>query len=184
VNEQQQPANRWADVEVRYQPGQEVRGTVTRVAQFGVFVQVEPGIEGIVYAFELGQGPSALAGFAPGQEMQLYVKSIDAGRRRMELSLGNQPVPGLLPEHELPPAARRKNLTGEPLWPAPLLPPEAPARPGESSCPTCQREVQATWKYCVYCGGSLQRQCLACGAAQPDLPGARYCHACGRPVSH
>lgn len=182
MDDQQRSANAWANAEARYQPGQEVRGIVTRVAQFGVFVQVEPGIEGIVYAFELGQGPSALVGFASGQEMQLYVKSIDAGKKRLELSLENQPMPGLLEEHELPPAVRRKTPPDEVSWPAPLLPPETPSRQSEPNCPTCQRGVQATWKYCVYCGGSLQRHCPSCGAAQPNLPAARYCYECGQPV--
>lgn len=178
--DEQQPANAWANAEARYQPGQQVRGTVTRVAQFGVFVQVEPGIEGIVYAFELGQGPSALVGVAPGQEMQLYVKSIDASRRRLELSPENQPMPGLMAERELPPDARRKSLPDELSWPKPQLPPETPVRQNELSCPTCQRGVQATWKHCVYCGGSLRHHCPACGAAQPNLPEARYCYECGK----
>lgn len=180
--DKQRPANAWANAEARYQPGQEVLGIVTRVAQFGVFVQVEPGIEGIVYAFELGQGPSALVGVAPGQEMQLYVKSINTSKKRLELSPEEQTMPGLVAEHELPPDARRKTLPDELLWPKPQLPPETPASHSEPRCPTCQRGVQTTWKYCVYCGGSLRRHCPACGAAQPDLPGARYCCECGKLV--
>ncbi len=182
MDDQQRSENAWAGAEARYQPGQEVRGTVTRVAQFGVFAQVEPGIEGIVYAFELGQGPSALVGFAPGQEMHLYVKSIDAGRKRLELSLEKQPMPGLIAERELPPTARRQPLPGELPLPKPQFPPETSGRQSELACPTCQRAVQASWKYCVYCGGSLRRHCPACGAAQPDLPDARYCYECGQRV--
>lgn len=182
MDDQQRLANAWASAEAHYQPGQEVRGTVTRVAQFGVFVQVEPGIEGIVYAFELGQGPSALVGFAPGQEMHLYVKSIDASRKRLELSLENEPMPGLIGERELPPVARRQPLPDKLPRPKPQLPPETPGQQNESTCPTCQRAIQHAWKYCVYCGGSLRRHCPICGAAQPDLPDARYCCECGQPV--
>ena len=36
-----------------------------------------------------------LFGFSPGQEIQLYVKSVDANRKRLELSLQNEPLPGL-----------------------------------------------------------------------------------------
>jgi hypothetical protein len=198
--------NVWAHVEERYQVGQQVRGTVTRIAQFGVFVQVEPGLEGIVYAFELGGGPSATAACAPGQEMQLYIKNIDASRRRLELSLDNAPMPGLLNEDALPPAARRQRLSLDNA-PVPGLPDElmlSPTRrksqsdalpwPGSPplpdgqtgvhwiACPTCQRVLAPDWRFCVYCGGSLQRRCPACGSTQPDLPDARYCHACGRPI--
>ena len=99
----QQPINAWAHAEQRYQAGQEVQGVVTRVAQFGVFVQIEPDIEGVIYMFELGSGPSAIAAFTPGQRLQLYVRNIDASRKRLELSLSNDPTPGLLDERIVPP---------------------------------------------------------------------------------
>lgn len=172
--------NAWTGVEARYRVGQEVRGSVTRVAQFGVFVQVEPGLEGIVYAFELGQGPSVLAGFAPGQELHLYVKNVDAGKKRLELSPQNQALPGLVTESELPPFARRKAQAGAPLWPELPYLSQAPVDQSRQYCPGCQHEVQTAWNYCVYCGESLQRRCPACGSAQPDLPEARYCCACGK----
>ncbi len=174
----QQPVNAWANAEARYGVGQEVRGIVTRVVQFGVFVQIEPGIEGIVYAFELGQGPSVLVGFAPGQEMHLFVKNVDAGKKRLELSPRNQAIPGLVAAYELPPAALPKALPDELSW-VPLLP-NGLSRQSEQRCSNCQRQVQGSWKYCVYCGGSLQRRCPACGSAQPDLTEARYCCECGK----
>lgn len=177
----------WQDAETRYQAGQEIHGAVTRVTQLGVFVQTEPGLEGIIYTFELGPRPSAVAGFAPGQEIQLYVKSIDANRRRLELSLAQQTVPGLLEERDLPAAIRRNKQPDNLAWPAPPVLPDAPLSPpnalheqGKRSCPTCQRAVQDTWKHCVYCGGSLHRHCPACGSIQPDLPDAHYCCECGK----
>ncbi len=176
--EEQQPANVWADAEMRYRAGQEVRGVVTRVAQFGVFVQLEPGIEGILYTFELGPGPGAMAGFAPGQEVRLYVKDVDARKKRLELGLESEPVPGLLSEREVPAQARRKTPP-ESLEPAYLFPREAPSERGEQNCPNCQRPIQLTWNHCVYCGGMLRRRCSACGTTQPALPGARYCCECG-----
>lgn len=179
----QQPGDVWAHAEERYQIGQQVRGTVTRQTQFGVFVQIEPGLEGIVYAFEMGGGPSALTAYAPGQEMQLYVKNIDSNRRRLELSLGDAPMPGLLNEHALPPEVRRKRQPAAPSWPTPLPLPERQTdahHPAWTACPSCQRPLAPGWKFCVYCGGSLQRRCPDCGSAQPDLPDVRYCHACGR----
>lgn len=176
----QQQADAWASVEERYQVGQEVRGTVTRLAQFGVFVQLEPGIEGILYTFELGPGAGALAKFAPGEEVRVYIKDIDPRKRRLELGLEAQAMPAPLAEHELPPEARRKRLPDEWLNPAqPLFPRPAPQR-DEQLCPSCQRPVQESWNYCVYCGETLQRRCSTCGTVQPGLPGARYCYECGR----
>ena len=180
MSDQQAAHNPWLGAETRYQPGQEVHGTVTRVAQFGVFVQVEPGLEGIVYAFELGQGPSAMVGIAVGQEMQLYVKSIDVGRKRLELGLQNVSVPGLLGEIEVPPAMRRSKQLEEHPWPSPLPPLGALPREHERPCPTCLRPIQNAWKYCVYCGASLRRRCSACGTTQPDLPDASFCCECGQ----
>lgn len=180
--DEQQSVNAWADAEERYRAGQEVRGVVTRVAQFGVFVRVEPGIEGILYTFELGPGPGAMAAFAPGQEVRLYVKDVDVRRKRLELGLENQPVPGLVSEQAVPDEARRKTLPELP-GATQSFPRETPGGREEHRCPTCQRAVQSTWRYCVYCGGNLQRRCPACGTAQPDLPDARYCCECGKLLS-
>lgn len=173
--ENQSPADAWVEAEVRYRAGQRVQGVVTRLAQFGIFFQLEPGVEGVLYTFELG--PGALAGFVPGQQVGLYVKDVDARRRRLELSLEDQRTPGLFSQREVPAQVRRKTSL-----PGPELPPLAPETggPGEQHCPACLRPVQPTWKYCVYCAGTLQRRCPACGSAQPDLAGARYCCECGQ----
>ncbi len=179
----QRQEDAWAGVEERYRVGQEARGIVTRLAPFGVFVQLEPGIEGILYTFELGPGTGALARFAPGEEVRVYIKDIDPRKRRLELGLEAPSMPVPLAERELPPAARRETLPDE--W----LNPASPAQPlfsqltsqrNERLCPSCQRPAQESWNYCVYCGETLQRRCPTCGTIQPDLPGARYCCECGR----
>lgn len=182
--------NPWQDAEARYQTGQEVRGAITRITQLGIFVQVEPGIEGIIYTFELGRGLSAMLDFAPGQQMQLYVKSIDARRKRLELSLERPSGPGLLAESELPTTLRRSTLPNHLTWPIPPVQPSGPLtlphilpEQDKRSCPTCQRAVQDAWKYCVYCGGLLQLHCPTCGSAQPAIPDARYCCECGASMS-
>lgn len=173
--EQQPTPDAWVDAETRYQVGQQVHGQVTRVAHFGVFVQLEPGLEGVLYAFEMG--PGALRSLTPGQDVQLSVKDVDAGRRRLELSLEPQSAPSPVSEWEVPGPVRRQRPVPGPALPLPL--PESVGMPAARSCPNCQRPVQFTWKYCVYCAGTLQRRCLACGTAQPDLAGARYCCECG-----
>lgn len=188
---QEQPVNAWIGAEERYRPGQEVQGTVTRIAPFGVFVEVEPGIEGIMYSFELG--PGAMAEMVHGQPLLLSVGSIDIHKKRLELRLANQSMPGPLTEQQLPPAVRRqKDLSIPPgsLSMEDLLPqaehaalPETPLPFYEHHCSTCQQRVQPRWKYCVYCGENLQRLCQTCGTLQPALPEARYCCECGQLLS-
>jgi small subunit ribosomal protein S1 len=43
----------WETVATKYQTGQRVRGTVTRLADFGAFVEIEPGIEGLIHVSEM-----------------------------------------------------------------------------------------------------------------------------------
>jgi transcriptional accessory protein Tex/SPT6 len=173
---EKQPPDAWENAEARYQVGQRVQGVVARVAQFGIFLAVEPGIEGVLYAFELGTG--ALAGFEPGRKVQLFVKDVDVRRRRLELTLEEQPAPGLFSEREVPTEVRRRAAT--PTSELVQVASEAAGGSSQAHCPTCQRAVLLTWRYCVYCAGTLQRRCPACGTAQPDLAGARYCCECGR----
>ena len=51
-----------------------------------------------------------------------------------------------------------------------------------SNCPSCKRPVQLDWKHCVFCGASLARVCLKCGAPRPEIEGARFCFECGEPL--
>ena len=43
----------WETAPDRYQPGQRISGTVTRLADFGAFVEIEPGIEGLIHISEM-----------------------------------------------------------------------------------------------------------------------------------
>lgn len=170
----------WLNAEARYQPEQEVQGVVTRVTQLGVFIEVEPGIEGIIYTFELGPGLSALSSYAPGQKVQVYVTSLDTHKKRLELSPQPQLLPGLVAERAMPAALLQRQKTTDQRSQAANWPlPELLAQTNEHSCPTCQRSSQANWKYCIYCGGRLQHHCQNCGTVQPVLPDGRYCYECG-----
>jgi small subunit ribosomal protein S1 len=65
--------------------GQAVTGTVTRIAPFGVFAQIEPGIEGLI---RLAQIPSWLHPFpnlSEGQQLPFAILRLDAARHRLEL---------------------------------------------------------------------------------------------------
>jgi small subunit ribosomal protein S1 len=78
----------WAAVAERYQPGQVCRGRVTRVAPFGVFVELEPGIQGLLPSSEAGlpHGADLKKVFAPGSDVDVVVLEVDADGRRIRLS--------------------------------------------------------------------------------------------------
>jgi small subunit ribosomal protein S1 len=76
----------WLEIE-RYAPlGQVVRGSVTRLLDFGAFVQLAPGVEGLLHISELGgkiAHPSAV--LKAGEQINVVVKSIDPATRKLSL---------------------------------------------------------------------------------------------------
>jgi small subunit ribosomal protein S1 len=82
-------ANPWNWVDVVYQPDQLVTGRVTNVAQFGVFVLLDIGIEGLVHVSELAEPPphDPRDFVEQGEELVLRILSIDIPRQRLALSL-------------------------------------------------------------------------------------------------
>ncbi len=86
----------WTDAVTRIQPGMRVSGKVTRVQPFGAFVEIEPGLEGLVHISELGAGrrvnhPEEI--LSAGQPVEATVLQIDAERRRIGLSLNPDAAP-------------------------------------------------------------------------------------------
>jgi len=79
----------WATVEERYAVDMIVDGHVTRTADFGAFVELEPGLEGLVHISELaGQRVASVGSVAkPGQEVRVRVLEVDKEARRMSLSI-------------------------------------------------------------------------------------------------
>ena len=78
----------WTTVEQRYQVGQLVKGTITKIAPFGAFARIEDGVEGLIHLSELPAGqqdPKAV--LKEGQEVQVRILRIDAERRRLGLSI-------------------------------------------------------------------------------------------------
>jgi small subunit ribosomal protein S1 len=80
--------NPWAEVENLYHIGQLVLGEVTRVAQFGVFIRLDPGVEALLHSSQIGNTPASLEELVrPGQNLLLRIISIEADRQRLGLSL-------------------------------------------------------------------------------------------------
>ena len=73
-----------------------VRGTIVRLAPFGVFVNLEPGIDGLVHISKLGAGrrikhPQEVV--AVGQTVEAFVQEVDVNSRRISLSLEQKVEP-------------------------------------------------------------------------------------------
>ncbi|HXW92893.1 MAG TPA: S1 RNA-binding domain-containing protein [Terriglobales bacterium] len=80
----------WDRVPAKYKVGDRVRGTVTRVMDFGAFVAVESGVEGLIHVSEMSwvkrvRKPSELV--TAGETVEVVVLDLHAGERRMSLGL-------------------------------------------------------------------------------------------------
>ena len=79
----------WVTLRERYPDGSRVHGKVTSVADFGVFVEIEEGIEGLIHISQLStervDKPQNL--YKPGDEVEAEVISIDPKERRIALSI-------------------------------------------------------------------------------------------------
>ena len=79
----------WQTVEQRYEVGQIVEGTVTNVVDFGAFVCVEEGLEGLIHVSELAEGhflhPRNVV--SEGDVVRARILNIDGRARRLGLSL-------------------------------------------------------------------------------------------------
>ena len=79
----------WQRADEKYHVGATVRGVVSRIAQFGAFVKLEPGIEGLVHVSELANRHVRSVGdvVKEGEPVECRVLSIDADEQRMSLSI-------------------------------------------------------------------------------------------------
>lgn len=89
----------WDTVPTRYEEERIVDGVITRLMNFGVFVQLEPGVEGLVHISNLGVGkrinhPREVV--SEGERVQVRILSIEPQSRRIGLEL----VPLMTPEQQ------------------------------------------------------------------------------------
>jgi len=79
----------WEELAAKYPPGAVVSGKVTNVTEFGVFVEIEEGIEGLVHISELSPRRVKSAGelYSVGDEITATVKSIEVKNRKIRLSV-------------------------------------------------------------------------------------------------
>jgi small subunit ribosomal protein S1 len=81
--------NPWDGIQKKYEIGSQITGTITSVTDFGVFVKLEEGIEGLVYSSELAneriENPASR--FGPGQEVSALVVKVDPAEQKISLSI-------------------------------------------------------------------------------------------------
>ena len=78
----------WSSVPTRHPVGSTISGIVTNVTDFGLFVEVEEGIEGLIHVTELGKkvkSPSEI--YKEGDEVQAKIIHVSADERRLGLSV-------------------------------------------------------------------------------------------------
>jgi small subunit ribosomal protein S1 len=106
----------WKRAADKYHVGATVRGTVTRIAQFGAFVRLEPGVEGLVHISELATRRirSVSDVVKEGEQVECRVLAIDPHEQKLALS-----IKALAP----PPAAKHAASEPEPEEAEPEAPP-------------------------------------------------------------
>jgi small subunit ribosomal protein S1 len=78
----------WHDVAERFAPGTEFTGRIVRSTDFGYFVEVEPGVDGLVHVSQLPHGiKPGDAEVAIGSNVQGWVREVDPSKKRLSLSL-------------------------------------------------------------------------------------------------
>lgn len=82
--------NPWEALAGKYAVGRRIEGRITKLMPFGAFVQIEPGVEGLVHISKLGAGrriahPKEVV--QEGQTVEAEIESIDMEQRRISLSM-------------------------------------------------------------------------------------------------
>lgn len=80
----------WDSADQQFHEGDKIVGKVTRCANFGAFVEVAPGIEGLVHISEMSYTRRVLKPedvVSAGQSVSVLIKEIDMEKRRMSLSI-------------------------------------------------------------------------------------------------
>ncbi len=91
VGLKQLQAHPWDAVAGKYNAGDRVRGTVTRLMDFGAFVELEPGIEGLIHISEMswarGKIRKASDVVKQGETVEVVILGVQSAERRISLGL-------------------------------------------------------------------------------------------------
>jgi small subunit ribosomal protein S1 len=101
------------DIPSKYRPGMVCKGKVTKITNFGVFVELEPGLEGLLHISELSDdkvdNPEELV--KVGDEVEVKVLRVETKDRKIGLSRKN--LHGGVEEEPVPPPARERETRRE-----------------------------------------------------------------------
>ncbi|MGH8509834.1 MAG: 30S ribosomal protein S1 [Gammaproteobacteria bacterium] len=98
--------NPWEEFAIRFNKNSKVQGIIKSITDFGIFVGLEGGIDGLVHLSDLSwssAGEEAVRNYKKGQEIETVVLAIDAERERISLGikqLEKDPFSNYLAEHE------------------------------------------------------------------------------------
>ena len=78
----------WDTIAQRHPVGTKITGTVTAITEFGVFVEIENGVEGLIHNSQLGleKGQDVSQSFPVGAQVEAEVTNVDTNERRISLS--------------------------------------------------------------------------------------------------
>lgn len=106
----QKSSDPWANVATKYPVGSRVRGRVVSLTDYGAFVELEPGVEGLVHVSEMSwthevRHPSKLV--SVGDQVEAAVLSVDPANRKVSLGMKQTaPNPWDMVEAKYPPGTR------------------------------------------------------------------------------
>ncbi|HEY2336254.1 MAG TPA: 30S ribosomal protein S1 [Burkholderiales bacterium] len=98
--------NPWEDFAREYKKGDKVKGQIKSITDFGVFVGLPGGIDGLVHLSDLtwsGNGEEAVKNFKKSEEVEAVVLTIDVERERISLGvkqLGGDPFTNFIASHD------------------------------------------------------------------------------------
>jgi small subunit ribosomal protein S1 len=113
--------NPWQKAATKYIVGGRATGTISRIMDFGAFVKLEPGVEGLIHISELAHGRVFRTSdvVSEGQEVEVKILSVDSENQRISLSLK-----ALMP----PPEKPREKIVADEDMPLPADAPKPPRK--------------------------------------------------------
>jgi small subunit ribosomal protein S1 len=99
-------SNPWDDFEINHKKGDKVKGQIKSITDFGVFIGLDGGIDGLVHLSDLSwsqPGEEAVRSYKKGDEVEAVVLAIDVERERISLGikqLEGDPFGGFASSHE------------------------------------------------------------------------------------
>jgi len=118
--------NPWTSADKKYPPNTITRGKVTKLMDFGAFVELEPGVEGLVHISELSHKRVWRTSdvVAEGQEVEVLVLAVDTQAQRISLSMK-----ALVAKPEPKKEQEQESSATEPAAPPPPPKKQKPAKP-------------------------------------------------------